>query len=221
MRTVRYTFLRHNHSVENLNLTRRKRIHDDVRSLLLTQCGYKCGNPNCRGIITLEIHHLDYVSDGGGNEIENLLPLCPTCHSLHHAGHIPQSALLAWKTLLDALSNPTRNILDLLILLYRDTGVAELPSGNVVEINKPRDNVPFVFSGDSLPLLAGPINSGLLEIFNRCQNSVFAGGSTPNFMIRLTSRGEQLVRCWLNGNFPGIRQLLADRDTGPRAESEP
>ena len=45
------------------------------------EAGYKCGNPTCRNVITLELHHIEYVSDGGGDDPSNLLVLCPYCHS--------------------------------------------------------------------------------------------------------------------------------------------
>lgn len=32
----------------------------------------------------LEIHHVVPVSLGGGNDIDNLYPLCPNCHSITH-----------------------------------------------------------------------------------------------------------------------------------------
>lgn len=30
-----------------------------------------CGNPRCRHILTLELHHIVWVRDGGGNEASN------------------------------------------------------------------------------------------------------------------------------------------------------
>ena len=130
---------------------KRRKLGADIRSLLLTQTGYKCGNPNCRGIITLEIHHIVQVADGGGNELDNLLPLCPNCHALHHSGNIPQDAIFAWKGLIDSLSNPARNMLDLLILLHREPEPVKQPGGNITDINNIRTGIPFVFTGDSLP----------------------------------------------------------------------
>ena len=49
----------------------------DVKRLVLHEAGYRCANPVCRHILTLDVHHLDYVSDGGSNTPYNLLPLCP------------------------------------------------------------------------------------------------------------------------------------------------
>jgi len=49
----------------------------------LHESGYRCGNPVCRTILTLDIHHLTRI-EGGPNTAENLLPLCPNCHAQHH-----------------------------------------------------------------------------------------------------------------------------------------
>ena len=195
--------------------SKRRKVGDDLRALLLTQTGYKCGNPNCRGIITLEIHHIIQVVDGGGNELENLLPLCPTCHALHHAGHIPQEAIIAWKTLLDSLNNPSRNLLDLLILLYKEPEHGKPRSGVTIgEINAPQDSgVPFIFSGDSLPLIAGPINSGLLEIYDRTHNVNVYGGASPNFKIRLTKKGNRLIGCWLSGDLASVNAIVGSTES--------
>jgi hypothetical protein len=47
---------------------------------------------------------LAYVSEGGKDEPENLLALCPNCHALHHKGEIPIDSLRAWKMLQLALN---------------------------------------------------------------------------------------------------------------------
>ena len=68
----------------------RQPIPRSTRELVLLEAGYKCANPVCRHILTLELHHIVWVSHGGGNNLDNLLALCPNCHALHSAGHIPE-----------------------------------------------------------------------------------------------------------------------------------
>src|SRR4051812_12187767 len=72
-------------------------IKISVRKLVLHEAAYKCLSPRCRYPLTLEIHHLYYVSKGGSDDPANLLPLCPTCHQEHHVGKIPTDSLVAWK----------------------------------------------------------------------------------------------------------------------------
>ena len=44
------------------------------------------------------------VMAGGGDEFENLLALCPTCHSLFHAGIISRESIHEWKSRLVAIN---------------------------------------------------------------------------------------------------------------------
>lgn len=91
------------------------------------------------------VHHIIWVKDGGGNQPDNLLALCPNCHSLHTRGHIPAQAIVAWKSLLTSLGNPNRAAVDLLLLLADEQE----------RVGKETDYVkvppPFRFTGDSLP----------------------------------------------------------------------
>ena len=50
--------------------------------------GYKCkqdgATPEKDGV-TLQIHHIKYVSQGGTNDIDNQVTLCHICHAGRHA----------------------------------------------------------------------------------------------------------------------------------------
>ena len=89
------------------------------RDEILYEAGYMCGNPRCRHILTLELHHIVWVRDGGGNEPDNLLCLCPNCHALHTRNHIPHKAIIHWKATLQALNRAfSRESKELLLYLY-------------------------------------------------------------------------------------------------------
>ncbi len=129
---------------------KRKTIPPATKQLVLLESGYMCANPRCRHILTLEIHHIIWVRDGGGNEPSNLLALCPNCHALHTREHIPQEAIRTWKGMLIALNSINRNSIDILIYLYRQHNNF---FGRHIR-----------YSADTALQLAGLINSGLLEI---------------------------------------------------------
>lgn len=40
-----------------------------------------------------QLHHIKHVSDGGTNNVSNLILLCPNCHKMAHSGFIPESEL--------------------------------------------------------------------------------------------------------------------------------
>ena len=84
---------------------KRKAIALDIERQVLHESGYKCGNPTCHRILTLDIHHIVEVGVGGPNDLHNLLALCPNCHALHHRQKvIPIESIRAWKMLLLAIN---------------------------------------------------------------------------------------------------------------------
>lgn len=157
-----------------------------------------CGNPRCRHILTLELHHIVWVRDGGGNEPSNLLCLCPNCHALHTAGHIPQSAILHWKGALEALNRAfNRESRDLLLFLH----ATDLES--------------IWYTGDGLLRFASLISARLVEIaeikHGEGAKERVKGGFLGDYtveqtppstacMVRLSERGRHLVKAWLAGD---------------------
>ena len=167
---------------------------------MLAEAGHKCANPNCRNVITLDLHHITWVKDGGGNVVSNLIALCPYCHALHTRGHIGREAIETWKYLLESLNNPNRASADLLLVLYREDRDKAAAGQN---------HVPFCFTGDSLPGLAGLMNSGLVRISRRIANYGHFGGGMPYFHVEVAPKGRALVDAWLKGNHVASAKALS------------
>jgi HNH endonuclease len=145
----------------------------DTKTLLLHEAGYRCSNPACRSIITLEIHHIEFVSAGGSNDPSNLLVLCPNCHSLHHTGIISIQSLRAWKFLLLALNEAfDRRGVDVLLAL-----------GTLRELK---------VSGDGVLSCSPGIAAGLIKVETRLH--------ADDYWVSLTERGKALVLAWKQGN---------------------
>lgn len=160
---------------------KRKAVPVDVRQVVLHECGYKCGNPACRYILTLDMHHIEYVSEGGTNTAENLLPLCGNCHNLHHRREIPPESIRAWKFLLLALNEALdRRSVDILLMLHKLNAIEEV-------------------TGDGLPQYAAMVSSGLASVQPR-RRADFGGQGIAFYNIRLTEKGIRFVDGWLKGN---------------------
>jgi HNH endonuclease len=83
--------------------------------------------------LTLEIHHLDPVSVGGADTPDNLLCLCPNCHTMHHKGIIPVESLKTWKVLLLSLNEAfDRRAVDILLAIDALGDVAVTGDGMLV-----------------------------------------------------------------------------------------
>jgi hypothetical protein len=157
---------------------KRKALPLEVRNLVLHEAGYKCANPACRGILTLDIHHLDYVSSGGGDSADNLLALCPTCHALHHKGHIPIESIRTWKMLLLSLNEGfDKRSIDMLLALH------QIGCLNV--------------SGEGVLACSSLIASGLARQFMNMDSLL---GGDISYSLELTAKGQRLVEAWKQGN---------------------
>jgi hypothetical protein len=159
---------------------RRKAIPLDIRMRVLHEAGYRCAIPACRMVLTLDIHHMVYVSEGGPDKPENLLALCGNCHALHHMGKIPRESIRAWKLLLMALNEAfDRRTIDLLLALQH--------TGNWL-----------LSAGDALPDYAPLIVSGLAEV------QVLLGAPVePNFgkmRVYLSDKGRSFIEAWKRGD---------------------
>lgn len=140
---------------------------------VLTEAGYRCAVPTCRGILALDLHHIVEVAKDGPNESSNLLALCPTCHALYTRGIIAADAIYTWKATLVSLNNAfDRQAIDNLLFLSRDP--------------------LLVITGDALLKFAGLIVSGLVTYETK-----------PNpqyFTVSLTENGRQFVDAWKKGD---------------------
>lgn len=190
---------------------KRKDPSQALRALVLAEAGHKCASPTCRGVITLDLHHIVWVKDNGPTTVENLLALCPYCHGMHTQGHVGAEAIRSWKYTLQSLNNPHRASADLLLLLHRE------------EREKASDpkRVPFCFTGDSLGMLAGLINAGLVEIPRRVANYGHFGGGTPYFHVALTEAGRGLVDAWMSGSPADLGRALRTAAESPRPSLAP
>lgn len=155
----------------------------NVKLQVLHEAGYRCSVPTCRTIVTLDMHHCDYVSNNGSNDPANLLVLCPNCHSLHHKGLIPDESIRAWKmfqiSLNEALDNKSINILLTL---------------NKLEYLK--------VSGEGIRECSSLVASEFIRI-TRCfdlNSGMFLGSETGVYEISLTDRGSMFVDAWKRGD---------------------
>lgn len=166
----------------------RKSLPVDARLRILHEAGYVCGNPACRCIVTLVIHHLESVAKGGHNDPDNLLALCPLCHQRHHNGEISVESLRALKILLVALNHAyDEHSLDVLLLLKRTS--------------------TLWISDDGLLSIAAAVASGLIN--SKPDGKKIITGVSPEarpiktaesgYTISLSEKGMQLVDAWIAG----------------------
>ena len=181
----------------------RKKIPVTIRDEVLREAGYKCANPVCRNILTLQLHHIEWVKVGGETAATNLLALCGHCHDLHTQGHIPASAIRHWKGILHALNSAfNKESMDLLLFLAN------------------ADCTKVLYTGDGLLRFAGLIASGFAEIIDshygvglRYGNSPPTAPPSSTHRVQLSEKGRAFTIAWLAGDETGYRTILEKGDT--------
>lgn len=174
-------------SKSNREPRERESLSPRTRLLVLTESGYRCAVPTCRGILALDMHHIWEVSAGGGDDPSNLVALCPTCHALYHRGTINQSSIYAYKSMLVAITRAfdVGAIDQLLFLESCETDF-------------------LVVSGDGLLHFARLIAAGLASVEQKANNS----WQIVTYAINLTQKGRQLVEAWRMGDRVRLRAVV-------------
>jgi hypothetical protein len=177
-----------------VNGKKRRSITPSTRYEVLLEAGFSCSNPRCRHVITLEIHHILWVREGGGNDARNLIALCPNCHALHTSGNIPTKAIRHWKAILIALRE----------------GIGWRGAELLVYVYKYPDTW---YSGDGVTQFAGLIARGLV-VADAYDLAYMAPNEARRFRqsthrLALTSEGRVLIEAWLEGDEDKYRELVS------------
>jgi len=166
----------------------RKRLSLKTITILLTEAGYRCAVPTCRGILALDMHHIWEVAAGGGDDPSNLIALCPTCHALYHRGTISADSIYVYKAMLVAITRAfDLDAVDCLLFLC------------------PLSKDVLIVSGDGLLHFARLI-AGNLASFEQKANNNF---QLVTYAINITQKGKQLIEAWRQGDRARLKQALA------------
>jgi HNH endonuclease len=174
----------------------RKSLTLTTRTIVLTEAGYRCAVPTCRGILALDMHHIWEVTAGGGDEPSNLVALCPTCHALYHRGTISADSIYAFKAMLVAISRAfDLDAVDRLLFL------------------SPLSKDFLIVSGDGLLHFARLIAANLASVEQKANNNF----QLVTYAINITEKGKQLIEAWREGDRTRLKRVLG----GPVPGADP
>ncbi|MFG2094654.1 HNH endonuclease [Streptomyces sp. NPDC048612] len=81
----------------------RPAIPSELDRRVRVEAGHRCAIPVCR-VPVIEIAHIRPWAKVKRHEFENLIALCPTCHTLFDRGHIDRLAMVQYKANLSPFS---------------------------------------------------------------------------------------------------------------------
>lgn len=66
-----------------INYGRKRRLVSKAQmEALMSMWGHQCAMPGCNHDMFMQAHHIDEWVNGGHTDLENLIPLCSSCHSM-------------------------------------------------------------------------------------------------------------------------------------------
>ena len=157
---------------------RRPAIPADLKRNVLVEAGHRCAIPTCRHI-DVEIHHIVPWHKCKVHKYENLIALCPNCHSLADAGKIDRKSLRMYKLNL-------RTVHDKFSQLEIDV---------MFEANKVGED-QYVEWPPFLNILIKRIReAGFVKLTSPPSGGVFAGGMQINPMhLKITQNGKDYIQ---------------------------
>lgn len=165
----------------------RSKLPLETKVDVLTESGYRCAVPTCRGILALDLHHIWEVSAGGSNDPSNLIALCPTCHALYHRGVIKQESIYVYKAMLVAITRAFDvEAIDRLLFLE----------------SCPQDFL--VVSGDGLLHFGRLMAAGLASAVQKSNNN----WQLVTYAVNISDKGRQLIDAWKQGDRTRLRMAM-------------
>jgi hypothetical protein len=165
----------------------RKKLPLNTVVIVLTEAGYRCAVPTCRGILALDMHHIWEVSAGGSDDPSNLIALCPTCHALYTRGTIKRESIYVYKAMLVAL-----------------TGAFDIEAIDKVLFLESCDRDFLVVSGDGLLHFGRLVAAGLASVQQKANNN----WQFVTYVVNLSERGRQLVQAWKQGDRTRLQKAM-------------
>jgi hypothetical protein len=167
---------------------RRPAVPASLERELKVEAGHRCAIPACRQV-PVELAHIEPWSEVRQHSFENMIALCPTCHTRFDRGDIDRRSMRIYKANLTIINSRYGDLEKRVIEAF-----ARNPNGNIIEL-----------PGSLNMLLMYLIQDGLLEVM-RQQNTVAiaaAGGTgavVSPIRYRLTPRGREFVQRWANAD---------------------
>jgi len=158
----------------------RPAIPAELKRRVLMEAGHRCAIPTCR-TVPVELAHIEPWSEVRGHTFENLIALCPTCHTRYDNDDIDRLSMKGYKANLG--------------LIYGRYGDMELRVLSLLA-EEPR-RVQFSLPGAGWDVhLMYLIKDGLIEPVFRNTGVVLVGRMLAD-VYDVTPAGQEFVRRWV------------------------
>lgn len=149
-----------------------------VERELLVEAGHRCAIPTCRRT-PVEIAHIVARAKGGPDTVDNLIVLCPNCHTRYDRGEIDRPAMFQYKANLFVINGRYGDVERRILAHFVDdqgSGTTWLPGGSDIQVEY-------------------LLHDGFLEKTGR-DSGVYIASVPSQEEYRLTDAGRRFITSW-------------------------
>jgi hypothetical protein len=158
----------------------RKAIPESLKRRVLVEAGHRCAIPTCRQTTT-ELAHIIPYSKVKEHAFDNLISLCPNCHSRYDKGEIDRQSMLKYKANLTILNSRYGDLEKRVLHTF-----AGQPNASDIKL-----------PGGSLIFVKYLLDDGLLQHLSCSEGH--KEHEFPNYdLYRLTDKGREFVMKWIS-----------------------
>jgi hypothetical protein len=158
---------------------KRPAIPAELERRILIEAGHRCAIPACRHP-TIEIAHIEPWRKVKEHRFENLIALCPNCHTRYDKGEIDRKSLRIYKQNLG--------------LLYSRYGEYEVRMLWYIGTHPKQET--FVISAGIELMLMNLIRDGMLKL-DDAKPPVHLAWHAPAIYVHVTEKGRAFAKRWL------------------------
>jgi len=162
-------------------MEQRTAIPTELKRRVLVEAGHRCAIPTCRQT-PVELAHIIPWTQVRDHTFENLIALCPTCHTRFDRGDIDKKSILIYKSNLSLINSRYGDFERRVMQVFGQT-----PNINQIWLPGGLDIMLMYLINDELLVDTGQ-NSG-----------VIISGMPSQKLYQLTAKGRQFINKWLGG----------------------
>lgn len=170
---------------KELHMSKRPPTPSKLKRRILVEAGHRCAIPTCRQPTT-EIAHIEPWSKVKEHKYENLIALCPNCHTRADKGEIDRKSLRIYKRILQRLTDRYDRF-ELNVLNELRLGRRVNMAGNMLLLIKNLLDEELVITREG-------ISRGNVAL------NVRMGTIPINVQVFLTEKGEKFIKEWMEAN---------------------
>lgn len=158
-------------------MAERPSIPAELKRKVLVEAGHRCAIPTCR-FPTTEIAHIELWVEIQEHKYENLIALCPNCHTRADKGEIDKKALKIYKKILQRL-------------------IDKYDRFELNVLNELRQGKQVTMAGNMLLLVKNLLDEGIINLEG---GGVIIEGIYSNVSVLLTNKGREFIDEWVSAN---------------------